>query len=368
MTRSPRTTVAPRLVSVVPVVRPRPLVAFAQSQHPHSLDYPTVRVMRMVLDSGEADVLVLEERDSGLVAEGVEVVRGSVSTLARACLRRRPDLLVLGGPNRQLLLAPLARTTWLRAPRRAVRPLGKLGQDLAGCFIDVVSFQNPWQATLWPRLRARELDVPAPVDLDFWRRPVERDPAFWGARGLSTPTGPVLTSIANVVPGKRHDRLVAWCADFLRAHPDARLVLAGAGSDRAAMERLHREVLEQGLADRVLWVRHLDREDCRQLLAWSAAAVTATVAETQSMFVYEALAAGVPVVLPPVPSLTRTFPALPVASDPSSMSRQLDQIVDDRCHREAVVDACHDRVEWASVERHDRLVHELLAATVGIGA
>lgn len=91
---------------------------------------------------------------------------------------------------------------------------------------------------------------------------------------------------------KDHRTLVRAAGRVLAAFPDARFVIAGEGSRRAALERLVREL---GVADRVALPGHVT--DVRHSLGDLDLFVMPSVEEGLGSAALEALAAGLPVVL-----------------------------------------------------------------------
>ena len=84
-------------------------------------------------------------------------------------------------------------------------------------------------------------------------------------------------------------------------HPDARLHLAGAATAENAplIESLRQRLADHGLTDQVCWRTNISREEkIRMLGALTLFSVPATYPEAFGLYVIEALASGVPVVLP----------------------------------------------------------------------
>lgn len=95
--------------------------------------------------------------------------------------------------------------------------------------------------------------------------------------------------LAHLIPGKGQADLITAFASLVG--PDLRLLLAGEGSERVALEALAERL---GVSDRVWFSGHL--EDPRQALAGLAVAVVPSHSETFSLACLEALAMGVPLV------------------------------------------------------------------------
>lgn len=159
--------------------------------------------------------------------------------------------------------------------RRAVRLLAV--SDLVVAVSDDVGGRLA-DAGLDPaRLRVIENAVPPPVDDPTVRDAVRRE---LGLAGQS----PVVLCVARLAAPKRIDLLLeAWASV-----PDATLLLAGDGVDRAALERR---------AASLSRVRFLgERRDVARLLGAADLVVLPSDREGLPMAILEALAAGVPVV------------------------------------------------------------------------
>jgi len=104
---------------------------------------------------------------------------------------------------------------------------------------------------------------------------------------LSGAGRPILLTVARLDSQKGHDVLLRAIAQV----PDAQLVLAGDGPERAALES---QASALGLGDRVRFLGH--RTDVSQLLAASDVFVLPSLYEGSSLAVLEAMAAMRPVV------------------------------------------------------------------------
>ena len=105
--------------------------------------------------------------------------------------------------------------------------------------------------------------------------------------------GPILLSVGNLVPLKGHDLTIAALGEILPTFPNARLVLIGAGPERAKLEAQARAI---GLAERVQFMGALANE---QLPAWFSAAdvsVLSSSREGWANVLLESMACGTPVV------------------------------------------------------------------------
>ena len=119
-------------------------------------------------------------------------------------------------------------------------------------------------------------------------RPRTDEPA--GPReDLGLPPGRLVGAVGNLRPVKGHRDLLAAFARL--EAPDVRLVIAGEGEERGALEA---DARARGLADRVHLLGH--RDDVPRLLPHFAVFAHASHAEGSPNAVLEAQAAGVPVV------------------------------------------------------------------------
>ena len=100
----------------------------------------------------------------------------------------------------------------------------------------------------------------------------------------------VFGGVGRLVPGKRFDILVDALALMPPGAPEARLLLVGDGSERAALERRARTA---GVADRVVFAG--ERDDVPDLLTAMDALAAPSTVETFGLALLEALAAGLPV-------------------------------------------------------------------------
>lgn len=128
--------------------------------------------------------------------------------------------------------------------------------------------------------------LPNAVDTEAWR--VRRDAAASNEI--------LLVSAMRLVPKKRPLALIRMLAELRAAVPDARfrVKIAGAGSERSAVERL---VARRGLSDIVELTGRLGRDELRALYARAHAFVLPTTLESFGIAVLEARAAGLPVAI-----------------------------------------------------------------------
>jgi glycosyltransferase involved in cell wall biosynthesis len=103
--------------------------------------------------------------------------------------------------------------------------------------------------------------------------------------------GPVVAVLTLLRPGKGLETLIDALPALLREHPDAQVVVAGEGAERAGLELRARG---RGVQDRLHLIGAVD--EGMQLLAGADVFVSASWAESFPYNVLEAMAAGVPVV------------------------------------------------------------------------
>ncbi|MFD0264116.1 glycosyltransferase [Kitasatospora indigofera] len=143
--------------------------------------------------------------------------------------------------------------------------------------------------------------------------------------GLGLPQGSwVIGAVGRLVPGKRFDVLL----DALRELEGPRLVLVGAGPERAALERRAERL---GVRARVLFTG--ERDDVPELLAAVDVLAAPSTEETFGLGVLEGLAAGLPVRHSACPALDELPPAAApgarrIPSDPAAYASALRELYD----------------------------------------
>jgi glycosyltransferase involved in cell wall biosynthesis len=348
------------------VTRTTPRVVFFQANFPSSIDYPNARPARLMQRRG-LDLHVVTFGTGGRAAlDDVPLWHepGLVST-ARRIRSLRPDLLFVETPTTSLALVLAARLSWVRSPVLSARTHKAVVQRALARAMDYATFCNPADAEPWQLPAQRVLDLPYPVDVEFWRTQVSRDPQWWTSRALEPPDGPVVACVSNLFAKKRQPEVVEWLAPLLHERSGARLVIAGRVFDEQVARDVRDAIARHDVADRVHVVGELSHDDTRQLYAWSSAAVVNSSIETQCMALYEALAAGVPVAIRDAPNLTSAFPALATHRDGPQLRENVVRYVDDGDARAQAISSSRDRVDWADVRRHDDLLHEHLDRLVG---
>jgi glycosyltransferase involved in cell wall biosynthesis len=124
---------------------------------------------------------------------------------------------------------------------------------------------------------------------------------FRGARPALARNGPVIGSVARLVPQKGHRFLLEAAPRILEHHPTARFVLVGEGPSRVEIETQARAA---GIEDHVLLVGQ--QTDVPAWLASFDVFALPSLFEGLCYAVLEAQAAGVPVVATPVGGVRET--------------------------------------------------------------
>jgi glycosyltransferase involved in cell wall biosynthesis len=127
---------------------------------------------------------------------------------------------------------------------------------------------------------------------------------------------PVVVTVSRLYPGKRNELLIPVLAALRERVPGTRLVVVGEGPER---ERLAKEIGAAGLEGAVHLVGR--RLDVPAFLEAADLFVFPSGREGFGLVVVEALAAGLPVVCAPLPSLRRVAeasPALRMVADDSA--------------------------------------------------
>lgn len=126
------------------------------------------------------------------------------------------------------------------------------------------------------------------VDLELFRPPEDRD-LLRERLGLR---GPTLLSVGLLIPRKRHDLTIGAVA----ALPGVRLLIAGEGPERGALEALAHRL---GVASRVWFLGAVPHRDLPALYGAADVMVLASEREGWANVLLEAMACGTPVVATP---------------------------------------------------------------------
>lgn len=166
---------------------------------------------------------------------------------------------------------------------------------------------------------------------------------------------PILLSVARLVRQKGLDVLIEAMNPIAEAFPDARLLIAGEGPERQALERLVRDL---GLEDRVRLLGH--RGDIAQLMSHAWLLVHPARWEGFGLVLLEAMRAGLPVVATGVSAIPEIVIAgatgrLVPPDDPSALAEAvIGTLGDERFRRAAAARGFERLVEHFSGERMAR--------------
>jgi glycosyltransferase involved in cell wall biosynthesis len=328
-------------------------VVFVNVGFPHSLDYPEALPLKLALQAGhEVHALSLVQDHPGFPGVQRWQERSMFRIWLRA-LRLRADLLFFERPGRLLVAAGLLPgRTWVRAPERVQSPVKRLMQSWLMGRVDVVTFTNPHERTLWnvPADKVREL--PYPVDLEFWSSGGQRATEFWSQRSLPVP-GVVIACVANLLERKQQPELVRWVAPLLRERPEAVLCFAGSEYDAGVAQRIRIAATEESVGAQVHILGYLGASDTRELFSWSDVHVVNSRNETQCMAMYEGLASGVATTLFDYPVLTSGLPSLPVHDGPESLYGNVMVFLAEADAGARQRAAEEHRLRWVSRAHHD---------------
>jgi glycosyltransferase involved in cell wall biosynthesis len=185
-----------------------------------------------------------------------------------------------------------------------------------------------------------ELGVPAEritvlrngVDLQTFH-PIDRVQARAGLG--EAPAGLLLASVGHLIERKGHHHVIGALPDL----PAARLVIAGTGPEKAALEGLATRL---GVADRVRFLGHVPHEELAQLYSAADALLLASSREGWANVLLEAMACGTPVVasniwgtpeVVAVPEAGRLMPELSATGVARAVADLLDAPPDRRATR-----------------------------------
>jgi glycosyltransferase involved in cell wall biosynthesis len=195
---------------------------------------------------------------------------------------------------------------------------------------------------------------------DYVRATPEQRAATKRGWGID-PRSPVVGTVTRFAPPKDTDTLLDAFATLLETVPDARLVIAGGGPERAQVEA---RIDELGLGDHVLLLGWCD--DVSRLLSGLDAFALASRREGLPRSVVEAVAAGLPVVATDVGGVfevLRTAPSSRIVpiGDPQAMAAALKVLIcdpaPDRPEARAAALAGFDEPDM--VQAHARLYRAL---------
>jgi glycosyltransferase involved in cell wall biosynthesis len=146
------------------------------------------------------------------------------------------------------------------------------------------------RARLMPAERTKVVYLGSPLDEFARPRTVEDTAAARAALGIAPETIAVGT-VTRLMPSKGNEYLVAAVPEIVRAHPAARVYVAGEGDLRSALEAQARQL---GLGGRLVFLGF--QRDVAQVLTALDVVVFPSLWEGTPLTAFEALAAGKPIV------------------------------------------------------------------------
>jgi len=194
-----------------------------------------------------------------------------------------------------------------------------------------------WRLALWAAARTATAliavsDATAADLRRFYRVPERKlrivrhgvDPVFFTLAGRRRPE-PLLLTVSTLHPHKNLDRLLEAFAEFRRARPEFRLVVAGLrGFYATELERLRGQLR---LADAVEFTGWIPREQLYDLYARAWAFVYPSRFEGFGMPVLEALAAGIPTACSAIAPLDEVARGATLAFDPEDTAALRDAML-----------------------------------------
>jgi len=143
------------------------------------------------------------------------------------------------------------------------------------------------------------------------------DPAMFGLASLRATAAPYLLAVSTLHPHKNLHRLLHAFAQFRRANPEFRLVVAGLRGFHAERLETLRTSLE--LNDAVRFTGWIPREELYELFANAGAFIYPSTFEGFGMPVIEALAAGLPTACSSIEPLATLAGDAALQFDPESI-------------------------------------------------
>lgn len=219
----------------------------------------------------------------------------SAVRLSAAIRRFRPDAIEIHSP----LLAWVAALARNRTPTvHVLHGYGSIERDTSFKshlyrFLDCAAYRSlrsslvvlsesmaSVAASYYSTTRAKLVVIPNGVDLESFSAPLQDRPAF-----------PNIVMVGTLNFSKGHVRGIRAFRELLRLHSDARLVIAGDGPERLAIDRL---VVELGLSNYVTMAGTC--HDIPRLLRSASLFWHLSDSEGLPMVILEAMACGLPVV------------------------------------------------------------------------
>jgi glycosyltransferase involved in cell wall biosynthesis len=148
--------------------------------------------------------------------------------------------------------------------------------------------------------------------------------------GLGVPDGVrTIVQVANVMPDKDFDTLIAAGRLLKQKRDDFQIMLAGRGTDSCEMIA---QIRDADLSGTIIAAGH--RDDIPEVLAAADVCVLSTRGEVSSIAVLEAFAAGTPVVVSDIPAFDEMLmdgvEGLRAApGDPQALAEAIEKLLDD---------------------------------------
>lgn len=242
---------------------------------------------------------------------------------------------------------------------------GQLVGRLADRFIAVSSEDRRRMIEVEGVAPERALTIPT----GYVPRPNDPDGDLRGELGL-TADAPVVGTVAQLRPQKALDVLIKAFARLPRDLAAARLVIAGDGPSRAALERLAADL---GVADRVQFLG--TRTDLTTIFGGVDVAAMSSDFEGLPLFAFECMAHRTPLVATSVGGLPDLIDArsgaLVPRRDPDALADALAKLLRDPALRESIADAAEQRLggyRMTAIAARFAELYDTLLAERGVSA
>lgn len=300
----------------------------------------SLALVRALAERGLRVALVVVEGEMPVAIPGVPAIclggrRGLWGPLSLACavvrlrryLRRARPLIVHSALARGYVLTACAvargsgpRTvSWRRNEGTHLRGRGRLARAVerwAAQRTDVVVANSESVRDYWRTVVGDSVDIqviPNTIDDRFFTG------AGAGAGAADRPGRAVLVSVGALKPVKAHETILAACALLRGGDRDAEVVLVGDGSRR---EALIAQAQAEGVPLRVTGVV----DDVLPWLREATVYVHSSTSEGVSNAIMEAMAAGLPVVVPEIPGMSDLVGEAAVRYPAGSVKRLADEL------------------------------------------
>jgi glycosyltransferase involved in cell wall biosynthesis len=174
---------------------------------------------------------------------------------------------------------------------------------------------------------------------------------------------PLVAAVGRLVPYKRFDRLIEVLVRLRRSHPSLRAVIAGEGSERAALEEL---IANRGAQDWIQLPGRVGEEDLVDLYRRAWVLVSTSAYEGWGMTISEAAACATPAVVSPIAGHTDAVEhgVTGFLAEPGpDMEQSLDLLLRDQFVLRPMQKAAHERSLGLTWDRTALETMRALAAT-----